>query len=307
MQTGTTYKFIAITLLSIGLNNLSFAQVIRTTPTTIQPIPSTTFNIPISRFLIPATIQPTTTDSTTVSPSPATTTPSTQTPGTNTDPRTSPTGEVLTPTPVTQPTATTTQPNTPPQEPIPSNNTPTDTTATGQIRPRNNTPKPQTLPPEQIPPQICPPLDPLSNQNVECPKVETKTIQPKIPTQLIVTPILGVGLFWLFFSILNKQQTKSSQRISKFQLARSTQQTISNKREESYQELLDFLTTKSLHSNLSDSITFQDISAQIEILGSPQMRELNQSIKSTLESGKIKTLKPLIQKVIIQIKLDSQI
>lgn len=297
MHKSRTSKFLAITLLSIGLNNLSFAQTFTTTPTTFQRIPTTS-------FIIPTAVQPTITDSTTVSPTPTTTTTSTQTPTATTDPKTpAPTGEVLpAPTPI-NPAGTLT--NTPPQEPVPSNNTTTDTGTTGQIRPRNTPPISTTIPPENPAPLNCPPLDPLSNQNVECPKVETKTITPKIPTQLIFTPILGVGLFWLFFSILNRQQTKSNQRLSKFQLARAAQQTISNKREEAYQGLLDFLTTKSLHSDTTNSNAYQNISAKIEILGSPEMRDLNQSIKTTLESGKTKNLKPLIQKVITQIKLDS--
>lgn len=217
-------------------------------------------------------------------------------------------GEPFTGTATTDPNGTTTtDPNQPTAttDPAPTSIVGIPTTTTPTRPPYRPTPTPTPTEPLPEPTEQCPPLDPLANQPVECPKTEVVPIIPQAPYVLGGTALAGMILFWLIFSTLNRQQSRSEARLNARQLVQSHQQTVSSSRQRAYNELLDFLTTTIASNQTFNQTEYQHLSSQIEILGSPQMQDINQKIKTVLENGKSSHLKPLLRELADQIKLES--
>lgn len=298
----------AAIILAFGLSNLTFAQTTTFAPayTYYDPTYTTDPNA-TSTSTDPAATNNgnTSSSSTNTTPEPGTYDPAVlqgpssggQPAGTTTD---------------TNGNSTTTDPNQPTtsNEPAPSSTTTTSTPPrTTTTRPPsrtipNNTPTPTEPLPEPVTAE-CPPLDPLANQPIECPKTEIVPIIPRPPYFLGLTALLGVILFWVIFSLLNRQQNRSENRLGLRQLTHSHQQTVSSTRQRAYHQLLDFLTETAGSDQPFKQTQYQHLSSQIELLGTPAMNDLNQKIKTALNSGQKSELKPLIRELADQIRSES--
>lgn len=283
-------------ILISSLTGLNFCYGQSAYPTTTI-IPSTTLYLPSYTLISPLpSTTPTSPSTTTTTTTPPTTT--TNDPVITTPPReTIPTPVIIdTPTPIPSApsTGTTTIPPT-------STNTPVEPPKDPVI-PRNNTPVPPRPVPEPTP-QECPPLEPLSPTPQECPKQEKVPVIPKMPAPIVYMPFLGAGLFWLIFFLLNKQQINSQNRIAKFSLTQSQKQNINSAKDQAYQDLLNYLSTSST-STQNDK--YQEISAKIDLMGSPRIRQLNSDIGSALNNKDPKQVQKLMRDLVKLIKIDQE-
>lgn len=213
--------------------------------------------------------------------------------------------------PTDQPTRTDTTPTQTPDNPA---TTPTKP-ATTNVPPRQTPGRTTTIPPVVIvtPPieipvlemPTCPTIDPLSTQNIECPTKETVSVMPQIPIALMGTSVLGLGLFWFIISYLNGAQTRGERRFTEKHLATAHRQHVNETKGQEYQNLLNHLTTELTTKGDFNVEAFQDISAKVQLLGSPEMQNLAARINESVTGNDRKSLKPLVKELVMQIKKEA--
>ncbi len=172
--------------------------------------------------------------------------------------------------------------------------------------PRTNIPPLITPPITSIPtspgPEACPAVQTPLATTPECPIVTSIPIIPQLPYPLIATPLLAVFVFWFVLNLVNRSQLKSESKISRLHLKNAHQQTVSIQRDKSYRQLLDFLTLELSSSKPFNQDSHQHLSSQIELLGSTEMRNLNQKITTAFQQQDRPEIKKLAKDLAAQIK-----
>ena len=189
----------------------------------------------------------------------------------------------------------------PPIKPV-LTTTPPITTPPLQIRPV--TVNPVVPAPTQLSPN-CPPINPLDNgKALECPKVENIPIIPQFPFIVLGTPLLAVALFWIFFAFLNKNQKLSLDRINQKRLNNQSKLLALNSREQTYQHLLDFITSELGSPNTLNSQQYQKLLAKIQLVGSPEIQEACTKLSKYFDNNNRSALKKSLREIIQQIKTE---
>ncbi len=191
----------------------------------------------------------------------------------------------------------------------------TDTRTPATTTPGSTAPATGTFTP-RIPPDVtvvtdvpadttteeCPPINPLSGQNVECPKTEKVPVIPRVPYILLATPLLGVLLFWLVISLLSRQQVKLEQTYSKKHLSSHHRQNVKTAQTGLYREIVEFISSNLSSGTKLDPASLQKFSAKIELLGSAEMKTRHQELLTACQKGNRDLIKQSLKSYTAQIK-----
>jgi len=172
------------------------------------------------------------------------------------------------------------------------------------VPPRSTPPVVAVPPVTEIPPttESCPPISPLSNENVECPRVEKVPVIPQFPLVLMATPLVAVALFWFIISYLNNGQIRTEKRFTAKSLANAHRQNVDRTKTKEYENLLDFLTSELSSPDGFHPDKYELIAAKIQLLGSSEMQNLVGKIDNAISTNNRQSLKPLIKELGLQIK-----
>jgi hypothetical protein len=173
----------------------------------------------------------------------------------------------------------------------------TSTGATGLTNPDLRPPATQNPPAE-----ACPPINPLSTGTTECPRTEKIPVIPQIPYPLLATPLLGVLLFWLILSTLNRRQGRMEHRLRQKHLSVEHQKTVSASRNTLYLDLLNQVSSQLGSPDGLDQKSLQNFSSRIELLGSPEVQSLSQKLTTSLADNDRAQTKILLKNLALQIR-----
>lgn len=197
----------------------------------------------------------------------------------------------------------------PPQEekPIDENiSTIPDSSLVGVPPKRPNQDKPIIIPTEPINPIFDNPEEnPKEKSEENCPvqveKGETppcplkpNNIIPKMPINLLMGTIFAVIIFGGVFYLINSQQLKSEKRSIDRKIKNEHQSNIQNNRQKLYSQLIDFMTIELTSNKPLNNQVFNQLSSKIDILGSQDLRNLNQELKNAYLNNDKKSLKTLL-------------
>ncbi len=146
--------------------------------------------------------------------------------------------------------------------------------------------------PEKKPEETCP-VQVEKGETPPCP-VQPNNIIPKMPINLILGTIFSVFLFGGVFYLINSQQLKSEKRSIDKKIKNEHQSNIQNNRQKLYSQFIDFITVELTSNKPLNSQIFSQLSSKLELLGSKELQNLNQNLKTAYLNNDKKSLKILL-------------
>jgi len=125
---------------------------------------------------------------------------------------------------------------------------------------------------------------------------------PQLPYILIITPVLGLLLFWLVLSQINRGQIGTENRLRKKRLATTHAQTVIGSRTSLYREMLEYLSGSLDKNNALDPEKMRQFSARLALVGTPEMQKLHSQLTAACAKHDRPETKRLLKDFALQIR-----